>query len=158
MTPVDLVALLVPLALLELPALLVQLALLVLRALQVLLVLPALELLAPILPLVATGPAGGVRNQLEQKVKVVQAMHERTAICADVQTEHVLCRQSLGIGRVNHVLRVHGHELARREGPLEAFDQMTMATLDRLFPGLTTEGHEQATLAASVGGLGWRRA
>ncbi len=104
------------LALLELPALLVQLALLVLRALQVLLVLPALELLAPILPLVATGPAGGVRDQLEQKVKVVQAMHERTAICADVQTEHVLCRQSLGIGRVNHVLRVHGHELARREG------------------------------------------
>ncbi len=35
---------------------------------------------------------------------------------------------------------------------------MTMATLDRLFPGPTTEGHEQATLAASVGGLGWRRA
>jgi hypothetical protein len=30
--------------------------------------------------------------------------------------------------------------------------------MDRLFPGLTAEGREQASLAAAVGGLGWRRA
>ena len=30
--------------------------------------------------------------------------------------------------------------------------------MDRLFPGLTPAGHEQTTLGASVGGLGWRRA
>ena len=30
--------------------------------------------------------------------------------------------------------------------------------MDRLFPGLTPESHEQATLSAYVGGLGWRRA
>ena len=28
----------------------------------------------------------------------------------------------------------------------------------RLFPGLTAKGHEQASLAAAVGGLGWSRA
>eukprot|EP00973_Karenia_brevis_P002274 305165-Karenia_brevis.AAC.1 len=30
--------------------------------------------------------------------------------------------------------------------------------MDRLFPGMTPESHEQATLAAAVGGLGWRKA
>ncbi len=107
---------------------------------------------------VTTGPSGAVREQLAQKVKVVRAMHERIAICADTQTEHVLSRQSFGIGRVNHILRVHGHELAQEAHPLEAFDAVTESAMDRLFPGLTPEGREQATLAASVGGLGWRRA
>ena len=85
-------------------------------------------------------------------------MQEKFAVCEDVQTEHVLNRQSLGVGRVNHILRVHGHDLANQEGPLEAFDTLTRETMDRLFPGLTVEGHQQATLGAAKGGLGWRRA
>ena len=30
--------------------------------------------------------------------------------------------------------------------------------LDRMFPGLSNESHEQATCAASYGGIGWRSA
>ena len=30
--------------------------------------------------------------------------------------------------------------------------------MDRLFPGITAEGHRQAALGAAVGGLGWRSA
>jgi hypothetical protein len=95
---------------------------------------------------------------LTQKCKVVRAMQERVAVCGDTQTEHVLNRQSLGVGRVNHILRVHGHELAREGGALEAFDELTRDAMDRLFPGLTPDGHDQASLAAAKGGLGWRKA
>lgn len=106
---------------------------------------------------VATGTAEAVDAQLERKVQVVTAMHERVAVCNDVQTEHVLCRQSLGVGRVNHILRVHGHELLER-GSLTGFDDATRTVMDRLFPGLGPESHEQASLGAALGGLGWRRA
>ena len=41
---------------------------------------------------------------------------------------------------------------------LRAFDDATKDAVDRLFPGLTPEGHLQASLGAAVGGLGWRRA
>jgi hypothetical protein len=89
---------------------------------------------------------------------VVLAMQSRVAICQDVQTEHVLNRQSLGIGRVNHILRVHGDELRRHGRALSDFDHITHEAMDRLFPGLTPECHEQASFGAAVGGLGWRSA
>jgi hypothetical protein len=107
---------------------------------------------------VATGPFACVEEQMRRKVKVTRAMLERVAVCQDVQTEHVLNRQSLGVGRVNHIWRVHGDELARRGDTLDAFDSATQEAMNRLFPGLTAESHEQATLSAAVGGLGWRRA
>ena len=106
---------------------------------------------------VATGPSSSVDEQLQTKVRVVRAMQEKAAVCQDPQTEHVLCRQSLGIGRVNHILRVHGHELVQRRDKLEAFDDVTREVVDRLFPGLSAEGYEQATLTAVLGGIGWRR-
>eukprot|EP00973_Karenia_brevis_P026203 3614158-Karenia_brevis.AAC.1 len=80
-------------------------------------------------------------------------MHARTAVCNDVQTEHVLNRQSLGIGRVNHILRVHGHELWQDGSALDGFDRATEDSMNRLFPGLSAESHDQATLAAAVGGV-----
>ena len=46
------------------------------------------------------------------KENVIKAMHERIATIEDLQTEHILCRESFGVGRVNHILRVQGHELA----------------------------------------------
>ena len=107
---------------------------------------------------VMTGPDSSIDEQMWNKVKVVKAMQERVAICQDPQTEHVLNRQSLGIGPVNHLLRVHGSELAKRPGRLEAFDEVTKSATDRLFPGLTADGHEQATLTSVLGGIGWRRA
>ena len=108
---------------------------------------------------VVTGSLQAVETQLRQKVDVVRAMQAKTAICQDVQTEHVLNRQSLGIGRVKHILRVHGEKLLGQGATvLEGFDTATREAMDRLFPGLTPESHEQATLAACVGGLGWRKA
>ena len=107
---------------------------------------------------VATGPATYVANQLARKTKVIQAMHERVQLCHDAQTELVLAKQSLGAGRVNHILRVHGHRVAGTGGATEAFDGVGQATLKRLFPGITAEGHEQSALSVSEGGLGWRTA
>jgi hypothetical protein len=107
---------------------------------------------------VQTGCERDIEAQLRQKVKVVKGMQSRVALCHDVQTEHVLNRQSLGIGRVNHILRVHGDQPLRAGGALSEFGRVTRAEKDRLFPGLGDESHEQASLAAAVGGLGWRGA
>ena len=70
----------------------------------------------------------------------------------------MLNAQSLGIGRVNHILRVHGHRLAQDSAELQAFDDAARSTADRLFSGLTDESHRQAALSVRLGGLGWRRA
>ena len=107
---------------------------------------------------VVTGALSHVEEQLQQKVLVVKAMQTRVGICQDVQTEHVLNRQSLGIGRVNHILRVHGDELLQHSEALGCFDTSAREAKDRLFPGLTPESHEQASFGAAVGGLGWRTA
>jgi broad specificity phosphatase PhoE len=107
---------------------------------------------------VATGSLAAVEQQLQQKIKVVKAMQERTVVCQDAQTEHVINRQCLGVGKANHIMRVHGDELVRHGEALNAFDDAGQESMDRLFPGLTAEGREQASLAAAVGGLGWRRA
>ena len=90
---------------------------------------------------------------------MLKAMQARVAICNDTQTEHVINGQSLGIGRVNHILRVHGHELSRVGGAaLHAFDTAGKEAMDRLFLGMTVGTHDQTTLAAALSGLGWRRA
>ena len=89
-----------------------------------------------------------------RKVKVVRAMHERVAIVGDVQTEHVLERECLGIGRANHILRAHGDQLMRGGSSPEAFGAAVQQEIDRMFPGISAEGHEQATFAARYGGLG----
>ena len=107
---------------------------------------------------VATGTLQACKDQLRQKVDVNRSMQRKLQICNDVQTEHVLSRQCLGINKVNHILRVHGAALWRDGEILEQFDQQQRETLDRMFPGLTDEGHRQAVLGASVGGLGWRPA
>ena len=65
---------------------------------------------------VATGPQRAITEQLDKKTSVVKAMHERVQLCQNPQTEFVLARDSLGVGRVNHILRVHGHSLAEQDG------------------------------------------
>ena len=107
---------------------------------------------------VAVGGPQAVAEQLQQKVEVVRAMHSKIVICQDVQTENVLSKQSLGIGRINHILRVHGHALLGNPEQIRGFDDIAKTTLDRLFPGLSSNGHEQASLACKVGGLGRQRA
>ena len=64
----------------------------------------------------------------------------------------------MGIRRINHILRAHGHALLRNPEQLRGFDAITKTTLDRMFLGLTSSSHEQASLACKVGGLGCQRA
>ena len=107
---------------------------------------------------VAVGSQAAVEAQLRQKQQVVRAMRERVTVAHDVQTEHVLNRECPGIGRVNHILRVHGDQLFRSGDALAAFDAGAAKELNRLFPGLPEEAVEQASLTPALGGLGWRRA
>ena len=85
-------------------------------------------------------------------------MHQKIRICGDTQIEHVLARLCLGTNKVNHILRVHGLGLWQDGHTLKKFDECQKSTLDRLVPGLSEQGHQQAALGAKVGGLGWRPA
>ena len=105
---------------------------------------------------VATGPDAFVAEQLGQKAQVAQAMHERIQLCSAPQSEFVLARRNLGVCRVNHILRVHGHRLAAQRDGAEAFNKLGKDALDRIFPGLTDLGHIQASLSVRQSGLGWR--
>ena len=105
---------------------------------------------------VATGPDRVVAAQVNQKAQVVCAVHQRAEVCPDAQAEHVISRQSLGVCRVNHILRVHGHDLLEAGDSLQQFDSAAAQAMERLFPGTTAEGLRQAALAAPKSGLGWR--
>jgi hypothetical protein len=107
---------------------------------------------------VVTGEAEAIGQQVIQKAQVVRAMYHRAEVCQDAQTEHVLGRLSLGVCRLNHLLRVHGHDLHRDTSSLQRFDDAAFSAMARLFPGITKEGQEQAALAVGRGGLGWRKA
>eukprot|EP00975_Prorocentrum_lima_P055529 11644241-Prorocentrum_lima.AAC.1 len=63
-------------------------------------------------------------------------MTERVEVCRDVQTEHLLCSQSLNVGRVNHILRVHGDRVAHTSAALPMFDEAMQRAMSRLFPGI----------------------
>ena len=107
---------------------------------------------------VVTGDLPRIEQHLSEKTMVVQAIQSKVELCQDSQTEHVLSRQSLGVARVNHILRVHGDVMKGQGGELQKFDDLTCQAMARLFPGLTPESRAQATLAPPLGGLGWRRA
>ena len=102
---------------------------------------------------VAIGSPEAVAQQLDQKTKVVKAMHERVRLCQNPQTEFVLAN----IGRANHIICVHGHGLADQHGSAAKFDDVGRISLERLFPCVTTESHIQASLNDKAGGLGWRK-
>ena len=65
----------------------------------------------------ASVPLGGpvdrqfIADQLLAKADVIRAVHERVQLCQDPQTEFALLRESLGVSRINHILRVHGHTI-----------------------------------------------
>ena len=55
-----------------------------------------------------------IADQLLAKADVIRAMHGRVQLCQDLQTEFALLRESLGVSRINHILRVYGpHDPAR---------------------------------------------
>ena len=56
---------------------------------------------------VSAGPRQFIADQLWVKADVIRAVHERVEVCQDPQTEFALFRESLGVSRINHILRVH---------------------------------------------------
>ena len=93
---------------------------------------------------VATGPAGGVRKQVEDKAKVVQAMADRIGVCSDAQTEHVMFKQSLGVCRLNLILRVHGGALDQQGNTLLPFREATRGGAEKVVSD-RTETHGNNT-------------
>ena len=78
-------------------------------------------------------------------------MHERVQSCHDPETEFALLRGSLGVSRINHILRVHGHTIRQEKETANIFST-TEATrghhacghavsgvLKLADPGITTE-------------------
>ena len=63
---------------------------------------------------VAVGPRQCVTDQLLANADVNWAMHERVQLCQDPQTEFPVLRESLGVSRINHILRVHGHTILHK--------------------------------------------
>ena len=85
-------------------------------------------------------------------------MHERVQLCQDPQTEFALLRESLGVRRINDILRVHGHAILQAQWAAEIYDEVGQQSLERLFPGYTEDSMTQATLKAGQSGIGYKRA
>ena len=64
----------------------------------------------------------------------------------------------LGISRTIQLMRACGLDLFNEPKVLADSDAMQSATLARLFPGISLEGIEQASLCNATGGLGVRKA
>ena len=66
----------------------------------------------------------------------------------------LLC--GLGVSRMNHIGRVHGHTILKKRAP-EIFDEVGQRSLERLFPGFTEDSLTQATLSAGPSGIMHKR-
>ena len=64
-------------------------------------------------------------------------MHEHVQLCQDPQTEFALLREILGVSRIDHILRVHGHTIPHEEEAATIFDEVGQRSLG----GLGTEEH-----------------
>ena len=95
-----------------------------------------------------------VAAQLDARAHDIRAMHEQVQLSQDPQTEFALICESLGVSRVNHILRVHGREILEDCGAAKTFDDVGLASLERLFRSFTEEYAEQASLGASQAGSG----
>ena len=104
---------------------------------------------------VAVGSWQFIADQLLSKGDVIRAMRERVQLCQDRQEEFALLRESLGVSRINHILRVHGHTILEEQSAAEVYDEIGKRSLERLFPGLTEDSMTQATLSAGQSGKGF---
>ena len=72
------------------------------------------------------------------------------------QTEFALPRQSLGVSRINHILRVHGYAILQEQRAAEINDEVGQRSLERRFPDFTEDS--TATLSADQSRIGYKRA
>ena len=84
------------------------------------------------------------------------AVHERVQLYQDPQTEFSLLRGSLGVSRINHILRIHSHTILEEQSVAAVCHEIGQRTLERLFPILTEDGMTQATFSTSQSGIGSR--
>ena len=103
-------------------------------------------------------PRQFIADQLLAKADVIRALHERVQLCQDPQTEFALFREGLGVSRINHIPRVHGHTILQEQRAAEINDEVGQRSLERLFPGFTEDSLVQATLCAGLSGTGYKRA
>ena len=85
-----------------------------------------------------------------------EQVHERVQLCQDPQTEFSVLRESLGVSRVNHILRVHGHTILQEKRAAEINGGVGQRSSERLFPGFTEDSSEQAPLSAGQPGIGYK--
>ena len=90
------------------------------------------------------GPQQFIADQLLAKADVIRAMHERVQLCQDSQTEGALFCESLGVSRINHIFRVHGHTILLEKRAAEIYDEVGQRSLERLFTGFTEDSSEPA--------------
>ena len=88
---------------------------------------------------ISVGPRQFFGDQLLGKADVIRAMHERVQFYKDPQTEFAFLRESLGVSRINHILRVHGHTILQEQRAAEVCDEVGQRSLERLFPGFTED-------------------
>ena len=100
---------------------------------------------------IAVGPRRCLTDQLLAEADIIWALHERLQVCHDPQTQCALFRESLGVSRINHILRVHGHTI------LKTSDEVGQRSLERLFPGFIEDSSEQAAISARQSGIGYKR-
>ena len=58
-----------------------------------------------------------------------------------------------GLSRINHIFRVRGHTILTEGAAATTFHEVGHMSLERLFPGLTADGAQQATLSAGQSGV-----
>ena len=106
----------------------------------------------------AVGPRQCAGDQLPANTDATQATHDRVQLCQNPQTEFTLIRESLGVGRVNHIFRVQGHIFfLEEEEAARTFEEVGLGSLERLFPGFTEDSQGQATVSALQSGIGRTR-
>ena len=69
-----------------------------------------------------------------------------SSLCQDPQTEFALLRQSMGVGRINHVLRVHGLAILQEQRAAEIHGGVGQRSLERLRASRKTAWHSAQAL------------
>ena len=89
-------------------------------------------------------------DQLSAKAGVKRATHERVQPCQDPQTEFALQRESQGVSRINHILRVHGHTILQEIRAAEMRNRVQKSARHRGFSTLESPHSNQASLQAVI--------
>ena len=77
---------------------------------------------------IAVGSRQFIADQLLSKADVIRATHDRVQLCEDLQTEFALLRESLGVSRIIHILRVHDHTVLEEESAAAVHDEIGQRT------------------------------